>query len=59
MMSTKEVAILLGCTSRNVTLLVTKGRLKPSNKHSRFFMFDEVQVFNYQNQRDGRKKTNF
>lgn len=59
MMSTKEVATLLGCTSRNVTLLVTKGRLKPANQHSRFFIFDEVQVLNYQNQRDGRKKTNF
>jgi len=42
-----EVAKKLGCTSRNVTLLVSKGKLKPVHKGKHYFLFDELEVINY------------
>ncbi|QXP71952.1 hypothetical protein H0I29_07770 [Polaribacter sp. R2A056_3_33] len=48
LLKTKEVANLIGCTSRNVALIVKSGKLKPVNNHKDFFLFDakEVELFN-------------
>lgn len=47
--TTKEVARMLGCTSRNVTLMVNNGKLKPvmilENKN---FLFNLNDVLFYQ-----------
>jgi hypothetical protein len=47
-LKTKEVASILGCTTRNIALLVKAGKLKPVNNHKDFFLFDanDVELFN-------------
>jgi len=47
-LNSKEAAINLGYTSRNVALLVKSGKLKPVNNHKDFFLFDanEIDLFN-------------
>ena len=47
-LSSKEVANKIGCTPRNVALLVKSGKLTPVNSHKDFFLFDikEVELFN-------------
>jgi hypothetical protein len=47
-LNSKEVAKILGYTSRNVALLVKSGKLKPVNNHKDFFLFDtnEIELFN-------------
>jgi hypothetical protein len=47
-LKTKEVAEILGYTTRNVALLVKSGKLKPVNNHKDFFLFDakEIELFN-------------
>jgi hypothetical protein len=47
-LKSKEVANLIGCTSRNIALLVKAGKLKPVNNHKDFFLFDskDVELFN-------------
>jgi hypothetical protein len=48
LLKTKEVANLIGCTSRNVALIVKAGKLKPVNSHKDFYLFDskDVELFN-------------
>jgi hypothetical protein len=48
LLKTKEVANLIGCTSRNVALIVKSGKLKPVNNHKDFYLFDskDVELFN-------------
>jgi len=55
MLSTKEVASLLGCTKRNVTRMVAAKQLKPINQHERFFLFDEKEVLTFKDVRDGKR----
>jgi hypothetical protein len=47
-LKTKEVASILGYTTRNIALLVKSGKLKPVNNHKDFFLFDskDVELFN-------------
>jgi len=46
-LSTKEVAKNLGCTARNIALLVKSGKLRPVNNHKEFYLFDakEIELF--------------
>lgn len=55
MLCTKEVASILGCTTRNVARLVTIGKLKPIHRHNRFFLFDEKEVLTFKSIRDGKQ----
>ena len=55
MLSTKEVAQMLGCTVRNVSFMVKAGKLKPINQHERFFLFDEKEVLTFKDVRDGKR----
>ena len=41
---TKEAAEILECSTRNVAYLVKGGKLKPINKHSRFYIFRRKDV---------------
>jgi DNA-binding transcriptional MerR regulator len=47
-LSTKEVAKILGYTTRNVSYLVKSGKINPINSHKDYFLFDaeEIQLFN-------------
>lgn len=47
-LKTKEVANILGYTTRNIALLVKAGKLKPVNNNKDFFLFDynDVELFN-------------
>jgi len=47
LLKTKEVATILGCTPRNIALLVKNGKLVPVNNHKDFFLFDAEQVAFY------------
>ena len=47
LLKSKEVASILGCTQRNVALLVKAGKLIPVNPHKDFFLFDAEQVALY------------
>jgi hypothetical protein len=47
LLKSKEVASILGCTQRNVALLVKAGKLIPVNNHKDFFLFDAEQVAFY------------
>ena len=44
LLKTKEVALILGCTQRNVALLVKAGKLTPVNNHKDFYLFDAKQI---------------
>lgn len=55
MKTTREVATLLGCSVRNISALVEKGKLNPIVKHKRFFLFDENEVLTFKSIRDGKK----
>jgi len=47
-LKSKEVANIIGCTTRNVALLVKSGKLIPVNSHKDFFLFDsnDVELYN-------------
>ena len=55
MISTKEVATLLGCTKRNVIRMVKAGQLEPLNEQKSFFLFDKKQVLNLKSLRNERR----
>lgn len=58
MMSTTEVATLLGCTKRNIIRMVHAGQLEPVNSQKSFYLFDEKQVLTLKSMKDERKKIN-
>lgn len=48
-LNTKETAVLLGCTQRNIAYMVKAGKLKPINpNHKTGYLFipKEVELFN-------------
>jgi hypothetical protein len=47
LLKSKEVATILGCTQRNIALLVKAGKLIPVNNHKDFFLFDAEQIALY------------
>lgn len=54
MFSTKQTAVHLNCTKRNVIYLVSKGQLTPVNPQKEFFLFDENEVLILKNTRNGK-----
>ena len=42
-----DVALLIGCSKRNITKLVKSGKLTPTYKGKLFFLFEKTEVDNY------------
>lgn len=57
LLKSKEVATILGCTPRNIALLVNAGKLIPVNKHKDFFLFDasQIELFNLKKLSNAKK----
>jgi excisionase family DNA binding protein len=47
LITTKEAATMIGCTTRNITRLVNKGKLNPTHKGKMYFLFEKREVDNY------------
>jgi DNA-binding transcriptional MerR regulator len=47
LLKSKEVALLLKCTQRNIGHLVDSGKLTPIYKDTRFMLFKESDVLEY------------